>query len=418
MFRRSERRIRRVTHLRPEVSSLEERLVLSSMTAAGVPAVLPLAAVQAQQNDVLQQQIPPADFSGDGKTDVSVFRPWEGKWYILPSDNQNNVNVTQYGLPGDFPVSADYDGDGTTDQAVFRTTNGQGYWYVNLSSGGTIDGLPWGLPGDIPAPADFNTDGKADFAVFRTTNGQGYWYILMNDTGGGQQINGLPWGLYGDVPVPGHYSGNGAADVTVFRPNEGKWYVLPLGGQTTPYNVQWGLPGDIPVPGNYDGDGQDDFAVFRTRNNQGYWYVDLSSGGAINGLAWGLPGDIPTPGDYDGDGTTDAAVFRTRQNQSSWYILNSGGGSVQNLAFGLPGDFPAPTSSGTLVSFVRQYPNYLQLAAQQSVKANGIRSPLRSLLNPDIFQSGALNTNIAFYDVTLASIYNPMFSGRPRVANQ
>ena len=67
--------------------------------------------------------VPPADFDGDGDTDVSVFRPASGYWFV------NGGATVAFGTAGDIPVPADYDGNGTTDIAVYRPTSG--YWFVN-----------------------------------------------------------------------------------------------------------------------------------------------------------------------------------------------------------------------------------------------------------------------------------------------
>jgi hypothetical protein len=89
----------------------------------------------------------PDDFDADGETDLAVWRPVEGNWYIVFSST-GTWTVTQWGLPGDIPVPADYDGDGETDFAVWRPAEGN--WYIVFSATGTWTRTQWGLPGDVP----------------------------------------------------------------------------------------------------------------------------------------------------------------------------------------------------------------------------------------------------------------------------
>ena len=92
----------------------------------------------------------PADYDGDGKADVAVFRPSTGYWYAR-GVTSGFVSSVQWGRSGDLPVPADYDGDGKADVAVFRPSDGT--WEVKGSAGVNLT-IHFGQAGDIPVPAD------------------------------------------------------------------------------------------------------------------------------------------------------------------------------------------------------------------------------------------------------------------------
>jgi glucose/arabinose dehydrogenase len=279
---------------------------------------------------VFRVQFPsaPFDFDGDGRTDIAVFRPNEGNWYVLRSGNNSN-QVQQWGTATDRIVPADYDGDRKTDFAVFREAEGN--WYIIQSSTGTGLLQGWGQTGDIPVPGDYDADGRADIAIYRASEGN--WYIRNS---GGSPVTLQQWGASGDKPVAGDYDGDGKTDIAVFRPSEGTWYIRNSSGGVT---IQgWGEASDIPVPGDYDGDGKTDVAVFRTSDRN--WYLRQSTGGVVI-RNWGQAGDLPVPGDYDGDKKTDVAVWRA--GEGNWYVVRSGSNATI-LNGGLSGDRPVPAA--------------------------------------------------------------------------
>lgn len=268
------------------------------------------------------------DYDGDGKTDVSIFRPNQGQWWILRSSDAAN-NVFAFGESTDTITPADYTGDGKTDVAIWRESTGS--WFVLRSEDSTFFAFPFGTSGDIPVPGDFDGDGTADAAVYRPSTST--WFI--QNSGGGTTIRGF--GTAGDIPTVQDFDGDGKDDIAIYRPSLAQFWQDRSQDGVIAY--AFGQVGDTAVPADFTGDGKADVAVFRETTGQ--WFVLRSEDSSFYGFPFGTSGDIPAVGDYDGDGKADATVFRPSNN--NWYKQQSTNGFEQ-VVFGTSGDIPTPAA--------------------------------------------------------------------------
>lgn len=166
------------------------------LAAAAAAAVLTLAfnaAVPGQLSGHLPGQlweisgdIPvAADYDGDGRQDAAIYRPSNGTWYLqlrrisAMGDVEYQPKSVIFGHVEDRPVPGDYDGDGRADITFWRPSTGT--WHHLSSKTGAYVLVPFGMPGDKPVTGDYDGDGKNDRAVFRPATGA--WYLFNSSTG-------------------------------------------------------------------------------------------------------------------------------------------------------------------------------------------------------------------------------------------
>jgi hypothetical protein len=263
------------------------------------------------------------DFNHDLRSDRTLWRETDGRWRINLYNTNWETLVLNWGTNGDLTAAGDYDGDGTSDVAVYRPS--EGVWYIRKSSDGSYLIRRFGVAEDIPAAGDYNGDGRTDIAVFRPS--EGIWYVLYSET---EQVFIRRFGSAGDVPVSADYDGDGKIDLAVFRPSTNVWYYL----KSTDGNyaaIQWGEAADTPAPGDFDGDGKADLCVYHA--STGTWIIRRSYNLERREVRFGLAGDIPQIGDWNADGVSDISVYRPDTN--IWYTFNS-----SSAAFGESKEIP------------------------------------------------------------------------------
>ncbi|MCX6992611.1 MAG: serine hydrolase [Kiritimatiellaeota bacterium] len=261
-----------------------------------------------------------ADYDGDGKADVAIYRGSDGLWLVaLSSYDYQEGLVVETGLAGWTPVSGDYDGDGIADRTLYERSSGR--WLAKFTSSGLVSECWLGGPEFTAAQCDFDGDAKTDPGVYREADG--YWQVLASS----RQYAPCPSSLgeTGFQPVVADYDGDGLADPAVYNRTTGLWIISfsSIGYQLATWT--FGGSGYLPATADYDGDGKTDPAVYAP--GMAYWQMLLSGSLATQGVyTWRdavlvTIGGLPVPEDYDGDGLADPTVYH--QDTGLWEFFPS-----------------------------------------------------------------------------------------------
>jgi hypothetical protein len=302
-----------------------------------------------------------ADVDGDGKSDLVIYRPAYGQWFVYPSSGVScsNLHMTsdgiggcyvQWGLATDTPIVGDWDGDGAADLAVVRSDGTNLTWYIYFPKQGTNTNFMFGLYGDVVDANDVNlVDGLSDAIVYRPVNDT--FYVRYYDRVYNQvTVTAYPLNFerlienslthiiaYTPVTTRFLYSNSHAQPgmgFTTYQPGNGDYgmyfaYVDTQTNSVTSYGEGYFGIWPTPVAGNFvtgTDPSQGDFTDWHTSGGLGYWHKfkhDNTSFTDVGTVQWGLAGDVPVTGDFDGDGLNDLTVWRP--TSGTWFIKPSAG---------------------------------------------------------------------------------------------
>ncbi len=307
---------------------------------------------------------PQLDFDADGIRDIAVYYSPSsfaslGKFYVYLSSEgfssaPGDYIYVQLGHVGDTPVPADYNGDGRTDVAVYShgggvsgddpsSTTSRWRWCptgsipTNTPTSCTPTAISYGSRGDVPQYG-LELDGQpgADLSVFRPSTGTWYYRNVPGTVSGSKVIGHVRGGV---VPMPGLYDCDELSDLAVYEPTTAKFKLMLSGnGYSTTTTHQFDTA-FIPLPAGVGEERAAPLAmagmvsrracsngstlVFKPRRAAALFYPEdvtwnilwnpTSTTTTIDSCAYGNgERDQPIAGlDANDDGRSDMAAFRT-----------------------------------------------------------------------------------------------------------
>ncbi|MET9397879.1 VCBS repeat-containing protein [Kitasatospora sp. NPDC002965] len=249
-------------------------------------------------------------------------------------DNSTPPPATPVGMTGFAP--ADYNGDGRTDLAAVDAATGKMFLYPGTGVGTfgerSLIGTSWDSLANM-TPGDFNGDGKADIAAVGKGDGKLYVYPGTG-TGafGASWSAGTGWNSL-DHFVGGDFNADGRADIAAVGKADGNLYVYPGTGTgyfAAPINAGNGWNDlDRFTGGDFNADGRADIAAVGKGDGRLYVFPGTGTGWfaapVSAGTGWNIMRDL-VGGDFNADGRSDVAAVQAPQGSTGDMYLYPGTG--------------------------------------------------------------------------------------------
>ncbi|MCC6954874.1 MAG: VCBS repeat-containing protein [Deltaproteobacteria bacterium] len=310
----------------------------NSSLARGWRLFLRAAVVPLSLSSLHDSQAEIGDYDGDGRSDFAVAtvdRPNSRTIFSVRDSTTGQVKRMTVGLAGDALVPADYNGDGRTEAAVvFVRPDGDLEWRIEDEEGVETT-FGWGINQDRPLAGDVDCDGKADLVVVRKASGTLRWFIQYST---GQTLDRYGFGDDDDTPWLADMDGDGCDELVLSRRGTSDlvWFWENV-GDTAATRINWGLRNDTPLnPYDVNGDGRADLIVTRKVSRSDLAFIRYDD--ATNEVrSLGSSGHIPFVGNFDGAGP---AVFgKVVRNKSGdrplRYILRPAATGQTSYEFGV-----------------------------------------------------------------------------------
>jgi hypothetical protein len=298
------------------------------------------------------QYLVAADFNNDGKQDfvtaAGLYFLTDVRIEVALGDGNGGFTLKSVSNMGSQPrgiAAADFNNDGKPDLAVTRPSDGRISILLNDGTGGfpangTTQSYFIGGQPSVVKTGDFNNDNKVDLVVLLT--GSNGLYLLLGDGAGAFTVHSFTplqgTTFFSDVAI-GDFNADGMSDLAVSGGGSAN-FVRVLNGNGAGIFSSFtdvptsGTPGSIVVR-DLNGDGKPDIAVSNTVSSPpSSNYVTVIFNNAPSGF---LPGT-----DYPTDGAGILSVGDFNNDSKPDLIVNGGGLSL--LTNKGNGDFNAPVN--------------------------------------------------------------------------